>query len=343
MRAIGRRAHLAGRRLLGAAVSAMPVRAAEALRGPPPGSRSARGRARLAAVALLRRGGIPRGVDVFTLPDDPALRFASADSLVLQQLYWFGAQGWEPELVPWWRYFCRRSRSVLDLGANVGYYAVQGGHAAPRARYVAVEPHPRSARLCRAHLALNGVSSVEVVEAAAVPGAAGTVDLVVPWEQLGAPTVAFLPASAELPDGMVTGPVSTLTVPAVDVGALLEGVDLVKLDVEGQEHELLRAGWEQLRVNRPTVLVELLPGTSRLRELLVGMCDELGYRCYAPTGPRLVEVDPSAILTLDLQRQFGTNDVILCTEDLASAQLVVPHGEDAGDDQHSTEQLDRQR
>ena len=34
---------------------------------------------------------------------------------------------------------------MLELGTNVGYFAVQGGRAAPGARYVAVEPHPLSA------------------------------------------------------------------------------------------------------------------------------------------------------------------------------------------------------
>jgi hypothetical protein len=79
----------------------------------------------------LREGGIPRGVSTFRLVDDPDLRFVAAESLVLAQLYWYGAQGWEPELLPWWRAFCRRADSVLELGANVGYFTVQAARAAP--------------------------------------------------------------------------------------------------------------------------------------------------------------------------------------------------------------------
>jgi hypothetical protein len=46
---------------------------------------------------------------------------------------------------------------------------------------VAVEPHPVSAETCRTHLVLNAVTSVEVVEAAAVADAAvPTVSLHVP-------------------------------------------------------------------------------------------------------------------------------------------------------------------
>lgn len=58
---------------------------------------------------------------------------------------------------------------------------MQGAKAGLAARYVAVEPHPESARICRANLALNDVTSVDVVEAAAVAGEqAGRLDALVP-------------------------------------------------------------------------------------------------------------------------------------------------------------------
>ena len=83
--------------------------------------------------------------------------------------------------MPWWRLLCRRSAAVIELGSNIGYWAVQGAKAGPAARYVAVEPHPESARICRANLALNDVTSVDVVEAAAVAGEqAGRLDALVP-------------------------------------------------------------------------------------------------------------------------------------------------------------------
>jgi FkbM family methyltransferase len=264
---------------------------------------------------VLRRGGIPRAVGTFHLADHPALRFVNADSLVLQQLYWFGEQGWEPELLPWWRYFCRRASRIVELGTNVGYFAVQGAKVAPHARYVAVEPHPVSARVCRQNLALNGITSVEVVAAAAAADpAAKTTRLVIPWEQLRTPTVAFMAAESELPDGMARRAGTAIEVPAVDVRSLLGGVDLLKLDVEGQEHALLAAAWAELRAHRPTIFVEVLPGTPRLRAVLVRLCAELGYRCYAPTRDRLVPLPAPEIPNLSPQQMRGTNDLVLCAE-----------------------------
>ena len=54
---------------------------------------------------MLRRGGIPAGVTTFSLRDNRGADVRNAVSLVLRQLYWFGEQGWEPQLVPWWRRF----------------------------------------------------------------------------------------------------------------------------------------------------------------------------------------------------------------------------------------------
>jgi FkbM family methyltransferase len=308
-------ARAAIRSLARSIVGRLPVAVAEAVRRPLPHD-SPPGRIRHAMLHALREGGIPRGVSTFRVVDDPDLAFVAADSLVLAQLYWYGEQGWEPELLPWWRRFCRRSRSVLELGANVGYFTVQAARAAPGVRYVAVEPHPFSLEICRANLALNGVHSVKLIGAAAVADPqTSSVRLLVPADQLATPTVAFLPSGTELPAGMTRGVTTALDVPAHDVRELLRGADLVKLDVEGQEHALLAAGLDLLREHRPTLVVEVLPGTARLRALLAELCRRDGYRCYAPTRDRLVQLDPARLATVRLKEEYGGQDVILCTTD----------------------------
>jgi FkbM family methyltransferase len=254
-------------------------------------------------------------VATFTLPDNRDLRFVNQESLVLHQLYWFGERGWEPQLLPWWRRFCGRASSILELGANVGYFTVQGARAGPQARYVAVEPHPLSAGVCRANLELNRVGSVELVTAAAMAGTGpAAAELRVPRDQLATPTVAFVGAGTELPEPMSRHVTRTIPVPAVDVRSFLAGVDLLKLDVEGQEHALLTAGRDHLRTHRPTVVVEVLPGTTRLRRLLVGLCRDDGYRCFVPGPDSLVRLDPADILGAALLDRFGCQDVILSAD-----------------------------
>jgi FkbM family methyltransferase len=312
-----RRSLLAARRGTARAVVArLPAPAAEALRRDllRDEGRVPRDRVRRAVLRALREGGIPRGVSTFEPADAPGLRFVAADSLVLAQLYWYGEQGWEPELLPWWRSFCRRSQSVLELGANVGYFTVQAARAAPGIRHVAVEPHPLSVEICRANLELNQITSVQLVAAAAVadPGVS-TVRLSVPADQAATPTVAFLPAGTELPGNMARDVRTVIDVPAVDVRSLLDGVDLIKVDVEGQEHALLAAGRDHLRERRPPLFVEVLPGTVQLRSLLTRLCTDDGYRCFVPTRERLIELPPERLATVELKKEYGTQDLILCT------------------------------
>ena len=85
--------------------------------------------------------------------------------------------------------------------------------------------------------------------------------------------------------------IAVLDVPAIDVRRLLDGVDLIKMDVEGQEHVLLAAMREHLRERRPTLFVEVLPGTVQLRALLAELCATHGYRCYGLSRQGLVELD----------------------------------------------------
>lgn len=301
------------RRMTTGVVRRLPVTVADRLRGPvtaPPGSR--RDRARHALAGVLRRGGIPAGVATFTLRDNQDLAFVNAESLVLHQLYWHGEQGWEPQLLPWWRSFCRQASAILELGANVGYFTVQGARAAPHARYIAVEPYPASARVCRANLELNHVRSVELVVAAAVAHSElPAVELHVPRDQLATPTVAFVGADTELPEGMSRHATQTFSASAVDVRPLLSGIDLLKLDVEGQEHALLAAGREHLRTRKPTVVVEVLPGTTRLRQLITDLCRDDGFHCYVPHADSLVRLEVPDVLGADLLDRYGCQDVIL--------------------------------
>jgi FkbM family methyltransferase len=308
-----------GRSIARAAVGPMPLPVADALRRALPRcvGPSLRARTGRAVLRGLFSGGIPRAVSTFRLVDNPDLQFVAIDSQVLEQLYWCGEQGWEPELLPWWRAFCRRSRSVLELGTNIGYFAVQGGRAAPDVRYVAVEPHPVSAEICRAHLALNHVTSVEVIEAAAVADpAVSSVPLLVPADQAATPTVAFLSSDTELPADMARDVATVIDVPAIDVRRLLDGVDLIKMDVEGQEHVLLAAIRDHLRERRPTLFVEVLAGTVQLRALLAELCATDGYRCYGLSRQGLVELDGERLATARLMDEYGCQDVILCAADM---------------------------
>lgn len=259
---------------------------------------------------LVRHRGIPG--ETFAVVDTPEVRFARADSLVLQRVFWLGRDGWEPELSRWWPELCRRATSVLEVGANVGYYTVFGARVAA-GTYRAIEPHPYAASALRRNLELNGLGSVEVVEAAAVSDErAEVVELLVPeFDHFAAPAGTLVAAASEI-DRRGT---ARITVPALAFSSTLRGVDLLKLDVEGQEYELLHAAEDHLRRHRPTICVEVLDGTPRLRAFLVELCRSTGHRCLVPTRERLLQVAVDDLADVALGKHFGVRDVILTCDD----------------------------
>lgn len=76
----------------------------------------------------------------------------------------------------------------------------------------------------------------------------------------------------------------------------------------------MQAAAVHLRATRPTVFVEVPPGTPRLRELLVDLCRNAGYSCYVPASGALVRLEPERISGIVLKDEYGGQDVILSAE-----------------------------
>jgi FkbM family methyltransferase len=126
-------------------------------------------------------------------------------------------------------------RTVVDLGANIGLTSVWLARAYGAERVLAVEPSRANADLARRNMRENGVSG-EVVEAAVGP-ADGT---------------ARFAASGESNLGRVSAS-GDEEVLVLSMASILErytggdGVDVVKLDIEGGEQPLLEGDRTWLR------------------------------------------------------------------------------------------------
>lgn len=277
----------------------------------------------LASVAgALARRPVPAGVDDFSPPGQPDLRFVADGSRELRELYWLGAGRdlWYSEEIRTWQALCRASTSVLEIGANVGIFTVAGGLVCP-GRYTAVEPHPGSAAVLRANVALNDLGArVDVVEAAAVrAGAPARLELVMPATDDPTPTGAQLrtvPDAMRLPVGGATVVVDT--VPVTD---LVEGVDLLKIDVEGLEAELVRALAPHLVDHGPPIVLEVLPHADELRGVLAELAPRAGYRGWAMTRAGVVPVAVEQLGPATLA-DLSTWDLLLARDLPAGLTLV---------------------
>lgn len=141
--------------------------------------------------------------------------------------------------------------TVLDIGANQGFYTLKLKEICPGCRIIAVEPNPAEYAVLRENLERNGVGNV-IYDNVAVAPEAGTLKMeVIP--QIGAigGQMLRIPERPWIKDEFV----KILEVPAVTLDALLsqqqiEQVDLLKMDVEGLELEILQACTQLSRVRR---------------------------------------------------------------------------------------------
>jgi FkbM family methyltransferase len=179
----------------------------------------------------------------------------------------------------------RKGDVVYDVGAHVGFYALLASVlVGPEGRVVAIEPVPRNLRCLHAHLRINGVGNVDVVEAALAERSGS-----------GRMNAAVGSSQAHLDEGGDIE-VRCLTLDELVFGEGFPAPDVLKLDVEGAEHAVLCGGRRVLAESRPVVFVATHGARAKAdcRRLLV----DSGYE-VRPIGAEAVE-DTDELLGLPL-------------------------------------------
>ena len=241
--------------------------------------------------------------------------------MVMEAVYWFGLRGYEGIVPNIWRELCSRSDSILEIGANVGLFSVVGGKSA-KGRYTAVEPVPEVASVLRTNLHRNGLSNVEVLEGAVIPGANPCdVQLNVPDEGRSAPVGAHLVEGVEIHG---RSQLRQLVVRGYPVGSLISGRDLVKIDAEGIEAELINSAKSIIISARPTLLLEVLPEAERLGALIKELALAVGYSILVIPeygSETMVQIAPQDFCSACPQR-YKSKDVLLSTCALDSLRSI---------------------
>jgi FkbM family methyltransferase len=170
-------------------------------------------------------------------------------------LCWNGPDAHEPETVEAFVEYCRPARTVVDVGAHAGIYALIAC-AVSQAEVIAFEPVPRVFGRLETNISLNGWAERCVLHQEAVSDRCGNVLFDVP--------ISANPTSGRLcgvPSPPVTDRIERIRVSAVTLDAACAGrpVDLVKIDVEGAEARVLRGARHVIEEHRPTIVIECLP------------------------------------------------------------------------------------
>jgi FkbM family methyltransferase len=126
-----------------------------------------------------------------------------------------------------------RFRTIVDVGANVGSFAVYAAQSCPEARIFCYEPEQRNFSLLRQNLHINGLEGRVAAFQCAVASRNGSRKLAVSVSQLN--------AFDDLRDGASHQVVGCRTLRDIRTEHGLHTLDLLKMNCEGAEYEILEA------------------------------------------------------------------------------------------------------
>jgi FkbM family methyltransferase len=188
---------------------------------------------------------------------------------------------------------------AIDIGAHFGYFTLLlAGRAA---RVYAFEPAPANFRALTRTLAINAVNNVE-----ACPLAVSACDGLAVLEVTRASSICRLRgnSSSEEEEMVRALDVQTVSLDSFVRAAGVERVDLVKIDVEGEELRVLLGMQEVVRRWRPAILVEVhtcLSDGEDPRQVL-HLLDRWGYTCR--------DVDAGGAVITDFAHTWSEHHVL---------------------------------
>jgi len=164
-----------------------------------------------------------------------------------------------PELRMLWK-ILKPGMVFLDIGAYHGIYSlVAAKRLGEDGQIVAFEPSPEARQRLLTNLRCNGIHSVKV-ESEAISSGTSTATF---FEVVSGDTTrnGLRPPSSE--DVVSPVPVRTRSLDEYISETGLQGIDLVKLDVEGGELEVLAGATRVLKEFRPVFICEVLDAATK--------------------------------------------------------------------------------
>jgi FkbM family methyltransferase len=178
---------------------------------------------------------------------------------------------------------------AVDVGADIGYYTLLLARAVgPSGTVIAFEPIPDARRLLEQNIRTNNYRNVRV-SSFGLATVEGESVLEAPLERS-----RLAMGKAEPSAGDLVVKLRRFDDLRNDIG--VHRIDIVKIDVEGAEHEVLQGMTATLRADRPILIIEvhheMLPLFGSTTVAFLSWLGDLGYE-YRPIGLPTPDVSDS--------------------------------------------------
>ncbi len=175
--------------------------------------------------------------------------------------------------------------TILDVGANIGYFSILWRVKFPNTTIYAFEPVKETFNILKKNLALNNCKNIFPMPfALSDENKSGYFCI--------SPEMMSIASEKNVLDYKKAEkiPISFITLDFFNI----EVIDFIKIDAEGSEFNILKGSIHSLKTHKPIVVVELFEYWDKVfgyhpNEVIVFL-KELGYRSFLPENGKLREV-----------------------------------------------------
>jgi FkbM family methyltransferase len=195
---------------------------------------------------------------------------------------------YEQDEVRFVRHVLKGGDSAIDVGAHIGFFAMQmAARVGAAGRVYAFEPLDANADLLERSILENTFADRLMFRRAAVGAAPGTATLTFPAETLNSGGAYLLRDGTDALTGNQKKDVPIVALDALD---MRRPVRFIKMDVEGAEPQVVRGAARLLAEDRPLILSELHPiqlqrASGMTADEFLAQLGALGYRAHTIKGP----------------------------------------------------------
>jgi FkbM family methyltransferase len=204
------------------------------------------------------------------------------------------------------KHFAKLGGSVIDIGANVGYYAlVLGSLISGKDKLIAIEANPRVYSNLQKNISLNSMDDKVVLENLLL---SDKEELVKFYEPISSGSSAASLRNLHPEEDSVIQNIASARLDDLKSLNNLDCINLIKIDVEGAELEVIKGALEIIKLHTPVIFVELLRKWSKAFGYhpndVLNLLKDLGYQAYE------VNIDLTPIEQID-ELTISTNFLLL--------------------------------